>query len=244
MQYLNDKNQIEFTNEDIKKLTLICDKFKKGVALEKLGYYITLTSDDIWIKIVTQFCVMGSALFFERLDNVDGKFKDFCNDISLTSIFKSTAQNEYIAGVLRFYKATRFYNQQANKLYSLLSNQSVIKNGKVVLIDGLSYEQGFDQIRDELIKRNPFFKMKSASDFMIGLGFSHDVMALDLRVVGFLNKHLDFNVKVSKVQGSPVLYKLLEDSLRLECKKLQVEPAVLDRIIFRNYGKAIDDLLI
>jgi thermostable 8-oxoguanine DNA glycosylase len=84
------------------------------------------------------------------------------------------------------------------------------------------------------MRRNPSFKMKSASDFMVDLGLSHDVIALDLRIVGFLNTYLDFDQKVEKIQSNKKFYTLIESSLRKECEKLNIKLSVLDRIIF-NY---------
>ncbi|MBM2815864.1 MAG: hypothetical protein HW421_2626 [Ignavibacteria bacterium] len=86
--------------------------------------------------------------------------------------------------------------------------------------------------------------MKSASDFMISLGLSDNVMALDSRIVGFLTNYLGFNVKVGKIQSNQELYRIIEDSLRKECEKMNIKLAILDRIIFQYSSKSAIDFIL
>ena len=48
-------------------------------------------------------------------------------------------------------------------------------------------------IREALLANCPIFKLKSASDFMISSGLCYDVVALDTRVVGVLQRYFGFN---------------------------------------------------
>lgn len=77
-------------------------------------------------------------------------------------------------------------------------------------------------MRDVLLKRLPFFKMKSISDFMITIGASRSFIAFDIRVVGLLNKHFGLNIKLEKIQSDKTLYKKLEEKLREICSELGI----------------------
>ncbi len=83
----------------------------------------------------------------------------------------------------------------------MLNNPNVVKNGRIVLLNGLSHENDYAYIRNELIKRTRYFKLKSASDFMISVGLSHDVIALDTRVIKILRDHFNLNVTQIKFKG-------------------------------------------
>jgi hypothetical protein len=54
-------------------------------------------------------------------------------------------------------------------------------------------------IRDALMVRCPVFKVKSASDLMIEMGLSHNVIARDVRLVGALQRYFGYNLSVSRV---------------------------------------------
>lgn len=91
-------------------------------------------------------------------------------------------------------------------------------------------------IRGALLQSCPIFKLKSASDFMISTGLSHDVIALDTRVVGVLRRYFGFNHEASTVQGRPSLYFSVEQALRETCQEAGRTLALLDRILFRYRG--------
>jgi hypothetical protein len=81
-----------------------------------------------------------------------------------------------IKSLLEQFKATRFHNKSAAKLILMLDTTSIFCKNRAVLLEGLSEKDDSILVRDELMKRNPFFKLKSASDFMIDIGLSHDVI--------------------------------------------------------------------
>lgn len=81
--------------------------------------------------------------------------------------------------------------------------------------------------------RCPAFKRKSASDFMITTGLSHDVIALDVRVVGALKKYVGYETPVGRVQGSRKIYLSVEQALREVCEEAGTTLARLDRTLFQ-----------
>ena len=84
--------------------------------------------------------------------------------------------------------------------------------------------------------RNRYVNLKSASDFMISVGLSHNVIALDTRVVGFLRKYFNYNVEAGYIQGNRGYYFSLEAALREFCQEKGISLALLDRVIFNFSG--------
>jgi len=226
------------SDRDIESLGKIKKYLAHKVKLPNLGYYFSLSDEELWLKIVTQFCVMGGTRMIDNLINDEQRWNEFKTKISLNKLLsiRKDRQN-YITKILRDYKSTRFYEKQAKKIDELLKNQSVIKDGRLILLDNLSHKEDYEYIRRKLIERNPYFKLKSASDFMIDTGLSHDVIALDTRVVGILKKHFDLNVSLNKIQGNKKIYLSIEQALRDACKQLNLSLAHLDRILFTFSGK-------
>jgi len=109
----------------------------------------------------------------------------------------------------------------------------VFQGHDLVLFEGLSHEGNPIQTRGEIIKRCPIFHLKSASDFMINVGLSHDVIALDTRVVGILQKYLGYNLTPQHIQSHRGLYLSLEAALREFCREQNISLALLDRLLFR-----------
>jgi thermostable 8-oxoguanine DNA glycosylase len=79
---------------------------------------------------------------------------------------------------------------------------------------------------------------------MITLGLSHDVIALDQRVVGLLNTHLGYNLKFSKLQANCSIYLSVEDCLRCVCKEANITLGQLDRTLFSFAGLSAVEYLI
>jgi thermostable 8-oxoguanine DNA glycosylase len=86
------------------------------------------------------------------------------------------------------------------------------------------------------MRRCPTFKRKSVSDYMITAGISHDVIALDVRVVGALKRYLGYETPVSRVQGSKKIYLSVEEALRDVCEEDRTTLARLDRTLFQFTG--------
>jgi thermostable 8-oxoguanine DNA glycosylase len=97
----------------------------------------------------------------------------------------------------------------------------------------LSQEDAAIQTRDELIRRNPIFRLKSTSDFMISVGLSHDVIALDTRVIGIFQDYFEYNVSAGRIQSDLEMYLSLEATLREFCGEQGVSLALLDRLLFK-----------
>jgi thermostable 8-oxoguanine DNA glycosylase len=221
------------SDADREALSRIIDLFGQFVELETLGRYSTMSAQDAWMALVIQVCVMGSARHFGRIESDTAKRKQFEAAVSLEQVGHQSNSLSYLRDTLRDFSATRFPQKSAERLMTVLQSSTVFQEGHLILFQGLSHTDDGIQTRDELIKRCPIFRLKSASDFMIGVGLSHDVIALDTRVVGILQDYFGYNLNPAQVQSNRKVYFSLEEALREFCRGKGVSLALLDRLLFR-----------
>lgn len=227
------------SNNDIELLHKITEYLVNKVKLPELGHYKSTSDEDLWLKIVIQFCVVGGTRMIDNLIDNSSKYSEFKREIELNKLLSINKSDrlDHIGNTLKNFKATRFHQKQANKLNEILDISKIVRGGRIVLLEGLSYTQPFYEIRGKLMEKNRHFELKSASDFMINVGLSHDVIALDTRVVGILNKYFYLNVDTNKVQGNEKIYTSIEQALRQACKKINISLAHLDRMLFKFSNK-------
>jgi thermostable 8-oxoguanine DNA glycosylase len=198
----------------------------------RLGCYASMGAEEVWLALVVQVCVMGSAGRIERIEKDKLRHEDFKNAISLAAVVNKQGPSNYLAKVLLEFSATRFHQKSADRLATILNSPTVFRNNKLILFEGLSHHNCVLETRDEVIRRCPVFRLKGASDFMIGVGLSDDVIALDTRIVGILQKHFAYNLNASQVQSNRKVYFSLEEALREICRRRSVSLALLDRLLF------------
>lgn len=230
-------------DESKRKLRYVIEKLGRHTKTPELGRWKTLSDEALWSYIVGQVCVMGSAIPMETLER-EGRRPDFNKALSLSTLAAKQDRVTYIAGQLKEFSATRFHKKAAQRLEAALGNANIVDSGRVVLLANLP-EGKPDEIREELLKRaESLFRRKSVSDLMINVGLSHDVIALDQRVVGLLNTHLGYNKTFDRLQSSRALYLSAEDCLRDVCKEAGVSLGTLDRMLFNFAGlSAIEYLM-
>jgi thermostable 8-oxoguanine DNA glycosylase len=188
--------------------------------------------NKIWLELVDQVCVMGAAEPMARLRADIERYKAFEDAVKWTIIISQQNPVTYLSNILQEFSATRFHTRSAEKLVSLLQSPRVFQDGKLLLLEELSHHNDGLHTRDELIQRCPIFKLKSASDFMISVGLSHDVIALDKRIVGIFQKYFDYNLNSNQIQANRNYYLSLETTLREFCQKKHISLAFLDRLLF------------
>lgn len=197
--------------------------------LETIGRYERFDTTEWWRILVGQVAVMGGS----RGLNEARKNPAFEQAISLDRCIAAKDPSRYIAGVLRSSKATRFWQKAADKIAAAATNPKVVRGGQVVLCEGLTHTMPREDVRAALVSHPALFRLKSASDFMIGVGLSHDVIAFDARVVGLLREHFGLEVTTGRVQGCRPLYFALEAALRDVCAEIGRPLALLDRVIYQ-----------
>ena len=74
------------SDADKQLLTRSLELFGPLVKLPKVGSYLRMGREEVWQRLVSQVCVMGSARHMERLQADSSLKKDFGKAISLRTI--------------------------------------------------------------------------------------------------------------------------------------------------------------
>jgi thermostable 8-oxoguanine DNA glycosylase len=238
--YVNSEDYITYlSSEDTDKINKIAKILIHRIAFPQLGLYRLLSEEDLWFNLLLQFCVVGGADMLENLRKKETEFSEFKEQLSLRNLLSGKDnRREYISKMLRNHKATRFYNKQAERVDAVLDNTSVVNNGKFVMLQGLDHNaMDYHQIRSTLMKRNPFFRLKSASEFMIETGLSIGVIALSTRVVNVLKDLFGLQLDSNKIQDTRTIYESVESALGGGCERIGLPLAYFDRMLFHYSGK-------
>ena len=227
-----DAPRVTLTRGDRETVGKVLALFGPRVELEKLGRYEQFSDDEWWRLFVGQFAVMGGSRGWERACNVP----EFRKAIALDRCLAAPSLADHLAAALRDHGATRFWQKTAEKLGVLAQDPRVVRGGRLVLCEGLRHGTPANELRTALLSRCQRFKLKSASDFLIGVGLSHDLIAFDVRVVGALRDGFGLEVKAGQVQGNRPLYLALEAALREACAEAGHPLALLDRVFYKFRG--------
>lgn len=235
MQTVHDGEAVQtlLTEADREILVRVITLFSRYIEIAPIGRYRTLAPHEVWFRLVGQVCVMGGAALWDSLTGSPTTAARFGEAVSVNAVGLQDHPTPYLAHTLRSYSATRFHNKAAGRLVSIMDSPGVFRDHTLVLFEDLSHEDPAIPTRDELVKRCPVFGLKSASDFMIDVGLSHDVIALDTRIVGILRRYLGYNLTLSQIQGHRGRYLSVEAALRGLCDEQGVSLALLDRLLFR-----------
>jgi thermostable 8-oxoguanine DNA glycosylase len=238
MFYNSESHITTLDEKDYSKLIKISKHLIHQVYMPQLGLYSSMSQDKLWLSLVLQFCVVSGRRMAEDLRSDEKQLNEFGKKLNfryLTSL--KSNRKKYISDVLKSYKATSFYNKQAERIEEVLNSPKVIYQNKFILLKDINHEiQSHKEIRDILMKRIPHFKLKSASDFMIENGLSIDVLAINSRIGEVLNHHFRLNLTNNRIQTNKRIYESVENSLRRGCKKIGVPLAYLSRMLY-NYSE-------
>lgn len=220
---------------DVHLLDRLVDGLAPLVRLDQLGKYAEMSADELWMTLLGQLCVRGASGHWEKAskDPRTGKL------LGYRVVSKQKNVSAYLTNTLRQLAATRFHGKVAADLEKILISDQVFNGGAVILFNGLSHGSERDVIRDELRKRCNVFGLKSASDFMISVGLSHDVIALDARVLGMFRSYCGLQTSVGRVQTNEEMYLSVESELRRYCSKKGISLAALDRLIYQYAGQSV-----
>lgn len=239
MYYNSDNQTISITKSDYTKLTKIVEHLIHEVEMPELGLYSVMSHEDLWMSLVFQFCAISGRRMTEDLRNDKKQLHEFSEKLNFR--YLSSVKNnrkEYIAKVLKDYKATSFYNKQAERIEDILKSQRIIVQNKFVLLNGIDHNKhSYNEIRNILMSRVPHFKLKSASGFMIENGLSIDIMAISTKIGEVLNHHFDLNLDNRKIQSSRKTYLNIEEALRKACSHIGIPLAYLSRMLFQYSDK-------
>lgn len=224
--------KVKLAASDRRRLHKIIQVLGPHTRLESIDCYKDFDDDKWWRLLVGQVAVMGGSRGWDQAR----KNPAFEQAIALNQCLAAPNAAKYLESVLQKHGATRFWQKAADKIAEAVKNNDVVRAGHIVLCEGLTSATPRDKVRAELMSRSSLFKLKSASDFMISVGLSHDVIAFDARVVGLLREAFGLDVETSRVQGNRLLYRSLESTLREVCDEIGSSLALLDRLIYQFRG--------
>ena len=126
-----NKWSVKVTDEDKRKIACIVQKLKSVTDYPPYGKWKNMSSEEFWEEILIQFCVMAGAQPIERLMSNEDKYNEFLTKLSIDNLLKLTTDREkYISNKLKEFKATRFYNKNAQRIKNCLENEEIVKDGK------------------------------------------------------------------------------------------------------------------
>lgn len=241
MQVVKEKDGYvaTLTAADAALIDRVIDPLLPFAKFDRLGQYRRMTAQDFWRKLVGQVCVMGGARHWEKATTS----METMALLHYDAVRVKRDPTAYLANVLEEKGATRFHPNAARKLADALANRSFFAFGKLVAFDSLPHKHGPDAVRNALMGKWAGFGMKSASDFMITVGLSDDVLALDSRIVGFLNRHCQFGPKAGSLQSNPPRYRAVEHALRSYARSRGISLAKLDRTLFQFSVRSVVDFI-
>jgi thermostable 8-oxoguanine DNA glycosylase len=227
--------------EDRRRIYLVLWRLGPHAKLERLLAYRSMSSAELWYRLASQVCSLGSAAGMAAIAASEPSRRAFERAISLGAIARQPQAVSYLEQTLRRFGATRAPKRAAKLLVKLAQSPKAVRGRRVVLLEGLSHEGDPNQIREQIMERCPVLALDSASDLMIALGLSHEVMALDHHVVGALRRFFGYNRTTAQVQARPEAYLSLEAALRKLCHDADSSPAVLDRALYQFAGMNLLD---
>jgi thermostable 8-oxoguanine DNA glycosylase len=234
--------RVEVTGEDSRKITCIVRELKQTTCLPKYGLWKGMNPEQLWEKIIAQFCAIQGTKEWKELKKRDYDYRDFIKEVRLDNLVKKEDRLAFLRYLFERYRPHRYVNKIPVMIDRFLNNQNVLEKGKFVLFDGLQNYDSEDDTRDFLVRNCFGLGMKSVSDFMIEIGMAKTLMAFDTRIIGLLRKHFGLKIETNSIPDT--LYKKLEEELRGVCRNLDLELSLLDRMLYRFAGvSAIDYIL-
>jgi thermostable 8-oxoguanine DNA glycosylase len=227
-------NHTVLSANDIEKLKKIAKYLINRITPPQWGLYAEMSENDLFINLILQYCKVGGADMLESLKAETEKFNAFKDQLDLKRLasMKKDAR-PFVAMVLKEFKATKFYNKQAERIVSLLMNSWVVDRNHLILLNDIDPDtMGSQDIRNKLIALKTHLTMKSASEYMIETGLSIDVIALSTQTAKILNGHFGLHVDPYKLQENRYIYESVEDGLRQGCNQIGIPLAYLDRMLF------------
>lgn len=103
MKTFRNKEDIQtyISDNDRKTLSQIIELLRPLVKVEPIGDYAFMNAEKVWLTLIVQVCVMGSARLIERLIKDPIRYENFQKEISLATIKNQPNPVIYIAQILQ-----------------------------------------------------------------------------------------------------------------------------------------------
>jgi hypothetical protein len=238
---------INITNEHIKRLKIIKQKYLGKTSVPKLNNWKSWSNNDIWLHVISQIISVGNAKPAEKFNESPMLIKLVSYNRILKIKNNKRQLERNINYVLREVGAKWVSKslKKCRKTQAIVHNFKILsshKNGPKGLLKRIYNLKGLNADKRRvkyLMSIFKFIKSKGSRDFLMELGLVKDAIALDVRVQKTLKK---IGIKLPKgFENNPKLYDKIETELLLKlCKPLKLSGIQLDRMIFQNYDKIMD----
>jgi hypothetical protein len=229
---------IRVTDAQLGVFESIWNHFGHGIKRPKRRNWRDLSHNDVWIRIMSQVVVVGSAKPAKRL--WDKSIRSRVEWQRLRRMDEMEAA-ETIWGVLKEIGARYVGRTQdaCPKTKALLQNRVVLMKypgGPQGFIKDVTHLPGSSRKKVEYVsQRLSYIKNKGARDLLTtGFGLVKNHIAFDVRVLGSL-RHIGLRFP-SNVASQTSLYDEFERILIQEvCRPLKITGAQLDQLLFLHY---------
>jgi hypothetical protein len=227
----------------IDRLRIIKHMYLSGTEVPDPDEWRRCTNNDIWLRFVYQVGVVGGSAPVDALA-ANKALRSMVSYARLKKMPSRTSRARAINTVLRI-AGIRYASsepEKCKKTQALARNFERLEsfNGgpKGLLTRLYTFDGPQADLRrvKYMMKVFPYFKSKSARDFLMGVGLVTDAIALDVRLQKVLNS-IGFRVP-SAVASSARLYDQVERELLTEvCPALRLTGVQLDRMIYQHYDQ-------
>ena len=212
--------------------------------MPEAGAWNAMDDEALWGHLTRIIIAMGrSAPSYDLFHSKDFEF------LSIGSMKKFRITNGTDALIKRTHAVLAKYNVRycsplkdtsvkARTIVDNLNEPAIVQGTDFVLLDGMRHAS---DPRFYLMERVNGYGMKSASEFLIEIGYSKNYMAFDSRLKRVFS--MIFARDFDSCIRTPRDYMDFEELFREEiCPELCIMPSELDAIVFWNYGSILKSL--
>jgi hypothetical protein len=230
----------------IDKLRIVKRRFLRKTEVPDPDEWRRCTNNDIWLRFIYQVGVVGGAAPVDFLA-ANKALRNLVSYSRMKKMSLRTSRAIAINGVLRS-AGIRYASADPEKCkktqalarnFERLDSFSGGPKGLLALLNTFDGPQRDLRRVKYMMKVFPYFKSKSARDFLMGVGLVTQAIALDVRLQNVLNR-VGFPVP-SSVASNVQVYDQAERRLLTEvCPALGLTGVQFDRMIYQNYEEIMD----
>lgn len=248
---------LNFASFDMTLFKALVDRFKGELVLKPAGWWRSASGEQLWEEFCSQILVAQATRSGQETVYRNSSAWSRVQLPKLLEV-KSTAQ---VGELRRFLEkefssnGMRMASKKADYTTAALCNQKIVSEcGKFVLIDGIAnlWDNGHNEAekyQSEIKARNEVkrvvhgFADKSASDFLLEIGFAERLVALDVRLTKVLRSLGLPWAKSELIQSDKQLYQKVQNFLYYRaCPEAGITPRVLDRIFYQKNSQIMAGL--
>jgi hypothetical protein len=204
------------------------------------------TDEELWLKVLGQIAVVGRAEPGERLQHDPkigrkvsiGKLNGFHSDAALQKYL-----HEFLVGIAaRYVSKKKGWEKDRKARAGVYNFRALMKAGgpkkffrQVAALPTEKKRIQFLNNRETL----QYYGKKGSRDTLIELRLARKCLALDARILGLLKK---VGVEIKRGSLDRNYEKIEGELIRKVAKPLGISGGQLDRMLFKNYDRLLEDL--